>query len=662
MKHSVRWLALGGLAWLLLVTAAYYRVNKPLDIQAAAGLGLALLRLTLAGGLAALAGAIGRRFAPGLGLRPLTQAALQAALGLGVMGAGVLLVGSLLGVSPLLAWAALLGLGWVFRKDMLAWLLAWGDLGALWRSAGRLEKLVGVLCGGLLGFGLVTALAPPLKFDALVYHFTLPKMYLAAGRVTYVPELMFWGMPQTGEMLYTWAYALAGIETAAVIGWLFGLLALAGLLAFGVQRLGTTQGWLAVGTLMAGFSFSSALSWGYVDWLTLLFGLGAFACLDLWAAEEERPVRLLILGGMFAGFALGTKYTAGVVLLAGLGLVGWYSRRAGWRQALWAVVVFGLAAGLVSLPWWMKNLATTGSPFYPFFLPAGAMNSLRLDLYQDQPAWLAAWQAPLLPWLATVNGREAAVGFSASIGPLLLGLGVLAFLPTSLAASRHRQTLSAAALFFGLGWLVWAFASLASGLLVQTRLYWALFPAAALLAGAGFAGVQAVHWPGVRLRRVFGVLVLLVLGLNGVQSAVALQRQGSARWLTTQVSTQEYLQTNLGMAGLVFQSLMELPENSRVLMLWEPRSFYCTPVCVPDEVVDRWLMDWRQGQNPGQMIETWQAAGFSHVLVNQQGVSFYRTEPRYNSADWQGFEQVLDKLVLTTDYNQVYTLYALPGP
>ena len=115
-------------------------------------------------------------------------------------------------------------------------------LRTLWQSSDWFGRATGCLALVIFGFTLLTALAPPLKFDALVYHLALPRQYLLAGRMDYVPQIMFWGMPQTAEMLYTWAMSLGGEPAAVVTGWLVGLVALFGLLGLIARSTGCRTG------------------------------------------------------------------------------------------------------------------------------------------------------------------------------------------------------------------------------------------------------------------------------------------------------------------------------------------------------------------------------------------------------------------------------------
>src|SRR3990170_4171559 len=88
----------------------------------------------------------------------------------------------------------------------------------------------------------IQALAPPLAWDALVYHLELPRQYLSAGRIVFVESNLFVGFPQLAEMLYTWAMALRSGQTAAVLGWIVGLLALLGTAGAAIRLYGPAGG------------------------------------------------------------------------------------------------------------------------------------------------------------------------------------------------------------------------------------------------------------------------------------------------------------------------------------------------------------------------------------------------------------------------------------
>jgi len=667
MHKRVDWLALAGsvtFLWLAALVAGYYVIHKPMS----PGLAFSLLRLAWQVGIAlaiiSVAGGIGRRFLSKISLHPLAALALQAGFGFGLLSLAMLAAGYAGLFRPLFTGLGLFVLGVLFWRDILSWWRNWRALGTLWQSSDWFGRSAGGLLLLILGFTLLTALAPPLKFDALVYHLALPRHYLLEGRMVYVPQIMFWGMPQTAEMLYTWAMSLGGEPAAVVLGWLVGLVALLGLLGLTTDRLGVGPAWASLAALICGFTLSTGLAWGYNDWWVLLFGLGFLISLSLWL--EGHSNGLLALAGLFAGIALSTKYTAGILLICGGVVILWNWKSLGFGfHPLKSLFQFGLPAVLVVIPWLLKNWLATGNPFYPILFPAGAMSSLRLALYQGGEVWGNWLDFVLLPVRSTLMGIEGGPGYNASIGPLLVGLGLAAVLSWPALDERQRLLVRLSTLVTLTGFLVWMVAGRFSSYLLQPRLYLSFFSALAVLAGAGYAGFSRLNLSGVRLGRVTGFLVLLVLGLNTFETGLQAIKQGAAKAVLGLSTPDQYLADNLGWFGPAMQSLNKLPVGSRVLMLWEARSLYCLPVCEPDEIIDRWLRDRYEGRSstpasPEEILQSWKGTGYTHLLFHKLGADFIRSQSSSDQAgDWQALEALLRRLHLVQNIGDTYLLYRI---
>ncbi|MBT3388924.1 MAG: hypothetical protein HN413_00780, partial [Chloroflexi bacterium] len=525
----------------------------------------------------------------------------------------------------------------------------------------QVSRVLAVGVGVLLLATFIVALAPPLKFDTLVYHLAFPRAYLDAGRVIYLPESMLWGMPQLAEMLFTWAMLLAGAESAMALGWCFGVLALAGTWGYIAPRFGERSAWVAVAALLAGYSSATSLAWGYVGWLMVLLGLAFLVILADWRSTDDS--RALVMAGIFAGLSLGAKYTAGVLVLIGLGVIAWTARKTPPRRWILNILLFGGVASLVSAPWWIKNALATGNPVYPFFFQSGAMNAFRLTLQQNQPPW-GNWQDLIfLPVRATWTGAEGAPGYSASIGPLLLAFGALAWIGYKARSQDQRNTLGVAALVAVLGLALWAVAARLSGLLIQTRMYWSLFPAFAFLTAAGFDAVGRLRFPQVRTGRIAGVFVALVLWLNVFQVGVSTIKMDALSVVLGILERDDYRLNNLAGYAWAVDSVAELPAEARVLMLWEPRSFACLPQCIPDETLDRWHLDRAAYENSTAIAQSWRAAGYSHVLYFRLGADFTRaSDERYQPEDWLVLDQLLAGIPVVEHFGEGYTLYSLELP
>ena len=634
------------------VIALYYTTHKPFTPELALALVLIAWRLLVAGGMAALAGGLGLRLWPGQGQPPLLRLALQAGLGLGAFSLGILIVGSTLGI-PVWAWWALpVVLGALLRRAVWSWLRQWAGLLDVWRESGSFARWLAGIMAVLFLLMLCTSLAPPLHFDSLVYHLVMPRAYLDAGRVSYLPWIVMTGMPQNTEMLHTWATALGGSEAAVTLVWVIGLLACLGLLGYLQQRWDARAAWVGTAALLAGYTPVKLLSGGYVDWPVFLYGLGALVTLEAWRREGQS--RDLILAGIFTGLAVGSKYTSGVLALAGLIALAWHAwqRRASFIPA---ALRYGLAATFTALPWFIKNLATTGNPAYPFFFTAGAVTPVRLSVYQHLPPWGNALDIFLLPFRATSLGLDAGDGYMFAAGPLLLGFGLLAWIrqgePNE---ARHASRQNAAVLALS-GLALWAVGNQLSGNLIQTRYYFSIFPAFAVLAAAGEYGLRQLHMPRVRLERISAALVLLALGLNLLEVGHTVLKQGSAQAALGIKSEPAYLAENLGWFQPAMQAVRDLPEGAKTLLLYEPRSLYCAPRCAPDEIMDRWKRT-RALESTGAVLDQWQAEGFTHVLLYRQGVEFLveAGDPHHPPQDLEALEQFLSHLPPPVEFGGVY--------
>jgi len=190
------------------VITFYYVTHKPFDPSFALAFSLNLWRILLAGSILALAGGIGNRLLPALPFHPLAALAVQAILGLGLIALLILLIGSLLAVhTGLFAVLLLVGI-FLLRHSIRLWLEHWKTWKEIIQNSSTSERWIGILILLALSSPLWTALAPPIKYDALVYHLTLPQAYLSAGRITHLPWLMMSGYPQNAEMLYLLAMSL----------------------------------------------------------------------------------------------------------------------------------------------------------------------------------------------------------------------------------------------------------------------------------------------------------------------------------------------------------------------------------------------------------------------------------------------------------------------
>jgi hypothetical protein len=672
------------LVWVAGVVAFYYALHKPLNPQGLQALGIASANLLIAGSLTCLAGGLGRRVSGALEqLSALERLALQAGLGWGLMALLALAAGLLGGLWPWAAWLGLAAGLLLLRRQIRAWMLDLRQGLQQAHPASRLEWLSLAFVLFSLGLVFLQALAPPTKWDSLAYHLELPRQYLAHGRIFFFPENLHSGFPQTVEMLYTWAMA-ASSPAAALIGraapnpasllcWMAGVLMLLGLEGFARRVTSRGAGWLAPAALLAGSSLAQSLHWAYVDIWLALFGLGMLVSLEAYW-RSGKPA-LLVWAGMAAGFALGSKTTAGSVMLAGalLLLPFWPAPGAAKKSWLLRSLLFFSAAVLAASPWYLKNWWMAGSPFYPLFAAGGPPNPWMQTFGSLATSGRSLLDDLLLPLEATLLSVEGArvpgqPEYDASLGPLLLALcaglpfGWSGFFPEQ---KRMLGRLLAAALA---GWVLWAAAAHYAVESTYARHYFGFFPAWAVLAAAGYTSASRLRWGAVRLRRILAALTGLALGLAALGGLAVFTSQNPLPVVLGQQTPDDYLVQRLGMAAYAMQAVEQTPPEARLLLLWEPRAYYCPRQCFADLRLSNWRLLVAQAEASGAALPEAPAAvaaalrqkGITHLLVHEAGRSWIESQPGSEAhalQTWQAFRQ--DYLSLVASLGESYALYAL---
>jgi len=669
------WFAFSFVIALAAILSAYYWVHKHITPAQAAALAAPLADAAIAGLLTLVGGGIGHRLlsrwkedeAPALTIGE--QVMLQAALGWGVMGLMMLALGVLHLYYSDLVWAlttlALLLTG----RDAWAWLMdLFSALRLLMRTwfSGPLSftHLAGAFGLLMLTLGGLRALAPPLMWDALVYHLTLPKLYTAAHQLKLSADILFTGMPQLTEMLYTAATLLRGEIAAQMLGWIFGALLTLGLVAHASQIFKDENlAALAPAILFSSFTLALSLAWAYADLLLMLFTLAMLITLRQWRLSHER--RWLWLSGILVGFALGCKYIGLLVVIAGVAMILLTSLEQSFRVRARAAVIFAGLALIVFLPWLIKNWIFTGSPTYPLLIPAGSMDSLRQwfynrpDLAEHNPL-----SAALIFLRATFIGVQGGNDYDVTLGPLFVLLVLGLVLGWRRLEVERRRELWPLMLFVLISYLGWVLLALTSALALQTRLFFFFFPALALVGVGGFAALRAFDTPRLRLSFILQAGLILVLSLTALETVTAFVTHTPLAYVMGLQTAADYRTANLGTYASMMDRINTLTPGSRVRFLWEARSLDCLPTirCDPDVVIDRWWHLRRTLGTASAIISAWQSEGVTQVLIYETGLNFVRAreDNAFTASDWAELEVLRSQMRFVEDIGGAYTLYAVP--
>ena len=206
--------------WLFLVTSAYFIANKPFGLANALAVGDTFANVFVVSLILIIAGSIGRRLLRRFEFASVVESSVfNIALGLGVLSLATLAIGMFL-VDTLFFWVILLVTFFLLRKDAK-------EIFAAIRTvritlADRFEKFCLAFIVIVLLLGFWSALSPPLGWDAQIYHLTIGKSALEAGRITAPHDRFTFSYPSFGEMLFLAAIALKGDVAAQFLVGGFG--------------------------------------------------------------------------------------------------------------------------------------------------------------------------------------------------------------------------------------------------------------------------------------------------------------------------------------------------------------------------------------------------------------------------------------------------------
>ncbi len=233
------------------------------------------------------------------------------------------------------------------------------------KKLGRLQLFTLILIFITFGVHLIGALGPELFYDALWYHLTLPKIYLAYQKVFFIPGNLYYysAMPQLTEMLYVVALALGNEITAKLIHYTFAALTCVVIYKTGKKFLNQTIGLLAALIFATDLSVSWQATTAYIDLSRTFFE--ALAFYYFWGWSQIKKSADLYKIGLLIGMAISTKYLALGSLAIYYLLTFCFSQRSRFINSLKVII----PALLISSPWFIFAYLNTGNPVYPLFTP-----------------------------------------------------------------------------------------------------------------------------------------------------------------------------------------------------------------------------------------------------------------------------------------------------
>ena len=295
----------------------------------------------------------------------------------------------------------------------------------------------------------VGSLAPPIAKDTLLYHFAVPKAFVAQGSNGFIEGNIASYLALGTEMHVVWAMLGGGwfseraAEAAAGAAiWMFYPLLLVTIFGF-ARNSGLQRRWALIAVLMTA-SVPTAYhvaSSAYIDLALSLFVTLAIYSLTQWWKTLEPGWMVAV--AIFLGAALASKLTALFVIAAFAIVVLLRVRTAQDRvtERMGKIAGVGFAslmlAGVLAAPSYIRTWAETGSPIFPFYMniwagKAPGWDVERSNLFQAMNAQYGGYtKTPLdylaSPWNLSVSAQpEIATHFDGVLGAaFLIGLPIL---------------------------------------------------------------------------------------------------------------------------------------------------------------------------------------------------------------------------------------------
>jgi hypothetical protein len=560
---------------------------------------------------------------------------LRWALGLGLLSMLTLLLGSLALLRPVVAVPLVIGFALVGCVALVRGVVAAAQAGALrprglGASYDALFAAAFVLAavGSLIWILCVHTLLPPTDWDAISYHLALPKIYVEAGRLTYVNFMLAANWPLNMELLFALAL-LMGSDIATHLTMLgFTALAAAGLLiaarrSFNDDRVGVIAAALFLTIPLVKRLGGLAL----IDVAMGLYVLAAGLCFARWSAERRGA--WLLLSGAFCGLAAGSKLMGGgfAILYGLLFLWGegsrWLATRRDARPQeqiktlLRHALVFGLAGLVLVGPWYLRSALNTGNPVWPFaYHLFGGRDWDDLGDEYNMQLMTSTWAKEQLPrnpiglvqsFGVMLTRPESLGDYRGGLGQLILVGAAAALLLWVRAPAIVRQSLVVAIGF----WALWFF--LVSH---QVRFLLPLAPLLALISAWAFVQLLVRRRaPTIRM----GAMVMLLFFISaewpwtyGPERALFESR---LPYLRGELTREAYIDSRVDVMPLFRFANAELPQDARVLLLpYETRGYYLERGYIWAHPASQRVIRFEQLTSAEELLTTLRGLGVTHLI------------------------------------------------
>jgi hypothetical protein len=351
-----------------------------------------------------------------------------------------------------------------------------------------------------------------------------------------------------------------------------------------------------------------------IDFAWASYELWAFYAVSLWLAAEKTDTRKwLLLAGIMSGLAASTKYISlPAVLILGL-IILWKSLHGSKRaiaEASQNLVIYGLSAGLVMATWYIKNWIWTGNPLYPLLFGGTGWTALKAQVLNND--YMKTFGLPrtllnfiLLPYNVYAQHNQFSTLPLEIIHPLIW----LAFLFPLFERSRKY---SAVVLYTAIYYIWW---------FVGSEVIRFLLPISAFL--AILAGGALERFPSLLKNSLQLILITGLMVLNLVYQTVVLRNSGTFSYIVGETSAGELLRVFVDDYQVKQYIQRSLPQDEKVVFLWDARGYYCDSRCVPDNDQSYALQLGLNSPEPVELAHQLRAQQVTYLMLSRTDANWH---------------------------------------
>lgn len=236
---------------------------------------------------------------------------------------------------------------------------------------------------------LLNALMPPVSWDAMVYHLTIPKFYLQNHGFKIMPFNFFSNLPMNIDILFLIGMTFGDDRLPALIHFSFGVLLLIILFGFMQRKYSAKSGLLSITLLLSTPIFLKIWGYPYIDIGISFFFFLLFISIFQWIEKFEK--KWLVCISVFIAYILGAKfntliYILGFMFFIFIKLI--YERKISVSKIIKSYFVIFIITFILFMPWMIKSYLYTGNPLYPIFYKYLGGSYLNENISEQLDCWL----------------------------------------------------------------------------------------------------------------------------------------------------------------------------------------------------------------------------------------------------------------------------------